>query len=294
MSLKDAKGGQLQATNPAAAPRLDFTAAADGDYTIAAEHLHSWGGPDEVYRVTVTPFVPEFTVTCAIDRWDVPAGGGTVAIPLFLTRNGYAGALEVSVLGPKGLSGTVAIPAGPQKPPNVPDASLILKADDIPAGAVSFALVAKATVDGKPVTRLASVRALTTTALGALPVTPRPMWTQLGLSVTERPPFILTTKADPTVMPGKPTVLTVTAARMPGFVAEITLTAVGLPPGVTAAPAKIAANTNEAKVTLTVAPNAKVGPLSFLIKGTAKHGTTDWVVKAAAASLTVQPIPKKK
>ena len=81
---------------------------------------------------------------------------------------------------------------------------------------------------------------------------------------------------------------------VPGFVAEITLSAIGLPPGVTAPPAKIAANTNEAKITLTIAPNAKVGPLSVLIQGTTKHSDRDWLVKAAAAALTIQPVPKKK
>jgi hypothetical protein len=293
MTIKNDKGVQLLATNPAAAALLDFTAAADGDYTITVEHLHSWGGPDEVYRVSVTPFVPEFTLTCSLDRWDV-AAGGTVAIPLFLTRAGYAGAIEVSAIGPKGISGTVTIPAGPQKPPNVPETSLVLKAADLPPGPLSFAIVGKATVGGKPIAHFASVRALTTTALGNLPVTPRPMWTQLGLAITEKPPFALTTKADPVVAPGKATVLTVTAARVPGFVGEIALTAVGLPPGVTAAPVKIAANTNEAKVTLTIAPTAKVGPLSVVFQGAAKHAGRDWVVKAAAAALTVQPVPKKK
>ena len=287
MTLKDAKGGQLQATNPAAAPRLDFTAAADGDFTIAVEHLHSWGGPEEVYRLSVTPFVAEFALTCNIDRWDVPAGG-TVAIPLFLTRAGYAGPIEVSVLGPKGISGTVTIPAGPQKPPNVPETSLRLEADDLPPGPLSFAIVGKATVDGKPATRFASVRALTTAALGNLPVTPRPTWTELGVAITEKPPFTLTTKGELHFVTGKPTTLTVTAARVPGFVGEIGLSAVGLPPGVTVPAAKIPANASEAKVTLTVAPTAKVGPLSVLIQGTAKHGGRDWLVKAAAVALTVK------
>jgi hypothetical protein len=287
MTIKNAKGGQLQASNPAAAARLDFTAPDAGDYTIAVEHLHSWGGPDEVYRLSVTPFAPEFALICNIDRWDVPAGG-TVAIPLFLTRAGYAGAIEVSFLGPKGISGTIAIPAGPQKPPNVPETSLILKADDLSPGPLSFAIVGKATVDGKPMTRLASVRALTTTALGNLPVTPRPTWTQLGLAITEKPPFTLTTKGDLAFTTGKPTTLTVTAARVPGFVGEIALTAVGLPPGVTVPPAKIAANASEAKLVLTVAPTAKVGPLSVVFLGTAKHSGRDWIVKATAVALTVK------
>ena len=47
LTLKDAKGAQIQATNPAAAPRLDFPVPADGDYYLVAEHLHYWGGPGD-------------------------------------------------------------------------------------------------------------------------------------------------------------------------------------------------------------------------------------------------------
>jgi hypothetical protein len=287
MTIKNAKGVQLAATNPATAARLDFTAPDAGDYTVGVEHLHSWGGPEEVYRLSVTPFAPAFALTCNIDRWDVPAGG-TVAIPLFLTRAGYAGAIEVSVLGPKGISGTVTIPAGPQKPPNVPETSLMLKADDLPPGPLSFAIVGKATIDGKPVTHLASVRALTTTALGSLPVTPRPTWTQLGLAVTEKPPFTLTTKGDPYYMSGKPATLTVTAGRGPGFTGEIALSAIGLPPGVTLPAVKIAPNASEAKITLTIAATVKIIPISVVVQGTAKHAGRDWLVKAPLLTLTVK------
>jgi hypothetical protein len=37
MTLRDAKGAQLQASNPAQAARLDFTPPADGDYTVQVE-----------------------------------------------------------------------------------------------------------------------------------------------------------------------------------------------------------------------------------------------------------------
>jgi hypothetical protein len=42
MVLRDAKGGQLQASNPTVAPRLDFTAPADGDYTISGLTSQVW------------------------------------------------------------------------------------------------------------------------------------------------------------------------------------------------------------------------------------------------------------
>ena len=72
MTLLDAKGAKLQATNPMVAPRLDFTPPADGDYTLAVEHLHYWGGPDETYRVTVVPYGPAFDRSVTLDHFGVP------------------------------------------------------------------------------------------------------------------------------------------------------------------------------------------------------------------------------
>src|SRR5262249_23766371 len=63
MVLKNTKGAQLLATNPSLPTRLDFTAAEDGDFTLVVEHLHSWGGPDEVYRVTIRPYEPAFSLS---------------------------------------------------------------------------------------------------------------------------------------------------------------------------------------------------------------------------------------
>src|SRR5262249_38678845 len=56
MILKDAKGTQLAASNPTTAPRLDFTAKEDGDYVLAVEHLHYWGGPAEAYHLRIMPY----------------------------------------------------------------------------------------------------------------------------------------------------------------------------------------------------------------------------------------------
>src|SRR5262249_5999401 len=165
LTLKNDKGAQVQASNPAAAPRLDFTAPADGDYTVTVEHLHSWGGPDEVYRLTITPFTPDFALTLNADRFNVVAGA-TVSIPVFVTRTGYNGPIEASAVGVKGLTGTLTIPAGPPRPPNVPAGVLTLKAEEfgglltipagVPLGPVVFSLQGKATVEGKSVTHLAS------------------------------------------------------------------------------------------------------------------------------------------
>ena len=119
MVLKDAKGGQVAASNPAVGQRIDYTAAADGDYALAVEHLHYWGGPAETYHLTVVPYEPGFDLSIALDRWDV-AQGGTLSLPILLTRRDYTGPIEVSVAGHPGISGRLTIAAGPQPAPNVP------------------------------------------------------------------------------------------------------------------------------------------------------------------------------
>ncbi len=160
LAIKDSKGVQLQASNPTAAPRLDFTPQADGDYLVFVEHLHLWGGPAEVYRLTVTPSEPSFDLTIGLDRFDV-SQGGTLKVPVQVVRRDYKGPIEVSVrsqAGPSGqplLSGQTTIAMGQAA------GSLPLQAPaDLPVGPYTFFVQGKATINSKPVTVYASVRRL--------------------------------------------------------------------------------------------------------------------------------------
>src|SRR5262249_26433063 len=74
MVLKDTKGAQAAASNPAQGARIDFNPPADGDYTLAVEHLHYWGGPAEAYWLTLAPYEPGFDLSLGLDRWDVAPG----------------------------------------------------------------------------------------------------------------------------------------------------------------------------------------------------------------------------
>jgi hypothetical protein len=291
--LRDAKGGQLQTTNPMVAPRLDFTAPADGDYTLAVEHLNYLFGPTEAYRLTVTPYRPEFDVSLLLDRFDV-AAGGTVSVPVQATRRGYAGPVELSVVGPKGLSGKVTLPAGaantPKAPPNQPAAALpVSAAADLPPGPLVFHVEAKATIDGKPVAQFATVRtALSQQSFAGLPVPPRTLFTDAGLAVTDRQPFTLAVQLAPSAAPGKPAPLTVTVTRAPGFTGEVALSAAGLPPNVKAALKNVPAGQNTAKAQLDVAPAVKPGQYPITITGKAKHQGRDWAVNAPAVPLVIK------
>ncbi len=181
--------------------------------------------------------------------------------------------------GPKGLTGTVTIPAGPPKPPNVPSAVLNVKADQLPSGPVIFHLQGKAMIDGKPVVRLVSVRNLLSVAMSNLPVPPQTMFHAIGMAILEKPPFALNAKFDaPFAQPGKPITATVRATREPGFTAEIVLAVTGLPPGIAVTPAKIPAGASEVKVTLNLKPTVKLGQSLVTFQGSAKHaGAISWL-----------------
>ena len=292
MVLKDAKGGQLAETNPAAAPRLDFTAKADGDYSLMVEHLHYWGGPEESYHVSVAPYEPDFDVLVRLDRYDAPASG-TFSIPVHVTRRGYTGPIEVSVVGSPLLSGKVTVPGGPPKPPNVPAATLTITAkDDAPTGPLVFLVEGKATVGGKQMVRFATCRSVLNQTLANLPYPPPQYETQLALAVRARPPFTLAAKVAPTqLLPGQSATATVTAKRVAGFSDPIVLSVTGLPPTVKASAATIAKGQNEAKVTLTAAANAKPGPLSATFVGKARFQNLDVSANTLPVSLTVAAAP---
>jgi hypothetical protein len=293
MTLKDAKGTQLAATNPMAAARLDFNPPADGDYTLAVEHLLNWGGPAESYRVTITPYTPGFNLQLRLDRWDT-VQGGSVSIPVYLSaRRDYTGPIEVSVIGPPGITGQATIKNGqPVAPPapNVPPSVLLpitVKAD-VPVGGHNLIIQGKATINGKPVVAYASVRHIVSQNMANLPYPPRTMYHQVGLAVTPKPPFTLAAKFDAAeYLRGGPAMATITATRDPGFTEQINVSATGLPPAVAPGLKNIAAGQNEVKVQLNVAANAPIGQFAVSFVGTAKHQGKDVGFTAPPAPLVI-------
>jgi hypothetical protein len=289
MTLRDAKGGQLQVSNPMREARLDFTPPADGDYMLQVEHLHLWGGPDEVYRVSITPFEPSFDLTVAVDRFNVEQGG-KLSIPILAPRRDFGGSIEISAIGAKGISGTLAVAAGKAPPPNQPLGTLVVNVPpDVAIGPYAFQIQGKASVNGKSVVKLASVRTVVSQGLANLPLPPKNLLTSIGLAVTERPPFTLAAKLDAaSYVPGKTATLTVTATRAPGFTAEIALSTSALPPGVTAMLKNVPANESEIKLTLTLTPQTKVGNVAITVMGKAKHQDREAMATAPPVTLVIK------
>jgi hypothetical protein len=296
MTIKDAKGGQLAAMNPMAAPHLDFTAPADGDYTLSVEHLYYWGGPTESYHLAIKPYEPDFALDLRLDRWDA-AQGGTVMIPVMLSaRRDYNGPIEVNIIGQEGISGHATISQGQAASPGPPAAAPptvmvpVTVKPQVSTGGYSLLVQGKAVINGKPIVHYASVRIPASQNLAGLAYPPRFVDTQIGFAVTEKAPFTLAAKFDATeYLRGGPANVTITATRDPGFTEEVSLSATGLPANVTPALKSIPKGQNEVKAQLNAAANAPLGQFGITFTGTAKHQGRDFMASSPAATLVLAP-----
>ena len=77
-------------------PVLSFAPPADGSYRLEISDLHRRGGLRFVYRVTLAPVTPDFSLTLAAGTFSI-VPGKTVEIPLTIDRkNAFAGEIEIS------------------------------------------------------------------------------------------------------------------------------------------------------------------------------------------------------
>ncbi len=290
MTLKNAAGAQLAVSNPAQEPRLDYTAPADGDLILAVEHLNYWGGPDESYHLTITPYQPGFDLALSLDRLEIPQGGQGVIPIQTVTRRDYTGPVELTLTGPAFLHGRAVIHPGPAAS-NQPVGWLFVSADaNAPLGPQPVAVQGKATINGQAVTVRAGTRTAASQALANLPFPPLALYHQVGAAVTEKPPFSLAVKRDtPGLIRGTAGPVTVTATRSAGFTEEIALTPIGLPANVAATLKSVSKGQNEAKGTLTPAANAPLTSFTLSFVGKAKYQGKDYVVIATPAPLEITP-----
>lgn len=291
MVLKDAKGADVAKSNPQAAPRIDYSPPADGDYTLAVEHLHYWGGPTESYHISVAPTEPSFEVTLGTDRFEVPQGSAALLPILAVAAKDFKGPIELSLVGHPGFTGSKVVDsAAKAAQPNQPIAQmLVTAAADVPMGGYPLRVQAKAKINGKDVVTYASVRPAVTAALGGLPFPPRQLGEEVVAATTEKPPFTITAKFDPPeALREGIAQLIITATRADGFDAEIAIAPVGLPPNVTPPAFKsIPKGMNEIKGELKIAKAAAVGDFPVSFTGKAKHNNKDFTVIAPPVPLVV-------
>src|SRR5205823_715362 len=154
--IRDLEGKQLASGDDrpgSSDPLVDnFTVPAKTDRVVMAiKDLLGRGGADYVYRIVVREITrPDFTLSLATDRINVPAGG-TQVIPVQVTRMNYAGPIELALSGqPSELSllGNVI-------PPGATIGLLTLSAQDASPQAALTRLIGRAGEAQPPVVRAA-------------------------------------------------------------------------------------------------------------------------------------------
>ena len=290
----DPKGAEVARSNPAQpAARVEFTPSADGDYILACEHLNYLSGPNEVYHLSIEPVEGDFNIVLALDRYEAPSDGGTAVLATVNRLNGYAGPVELSVIGP-GLRGTTIVPAG-QAITFIP----LLIDNDAKPGAYLFRVQGRANIGSEEVVRFGTLIDPVKTALGGMPNPPLELLNLCAVAVVEKPAFSLAMTADPEkIEKGKGGKVLVEAIRAVGADEAITIAPLFLPPNVTAVAKPIAKGQTKGEITVTVAPAAAVGPSQLVFRATAKLGGKDFAVVAPPVVIEVtaprkQAEPKK-
>jgi len=283
---KNAKGIELAKSKPQDAPKVEFTADADGDYLVHVENLNYLFGPNEAYHLIVRAAEADFDIDLPLDRVEL-SPGTTTAIPIgSIVRRDYAGPIELTIVGSPGLSGTVTIPAGATAPtapaPAVAWLPIAAKADLAP-GAYEFRIRAKATIGGKEVIKLCNLTEVVRNGMGNLTYPPPELLTSLFACVQKQPLFLLSTTQTPPEMTTKGGVvqLLVKVQRDAGFGEEIVLAALNLPAGATAAIKPIPKGANEITIPVTLTDKVAAGKYTLAIRGTTKFAGKDFRVDRA-------------
>lgn len=264
MVVKDAKGTQLAAGNPQVGQTIDFTAPADGDFTVVVEHLLTWSGPAETYRLIVKPHAPSFELNLGSDRLDIAAGGNG-AIPVTVVRKEYTGPIELEVLSPPSVHGRGSVPAGA-----LATTLFVQAAADMPAGAYPLQVRGAAVVAGKSVQQPARIKAQVVAALGGLPYPPPNLLDTAAVGVTEKTPYAIRVRLDsPEAVRGKPIQIVVELASGKPAESDTKLVSVGLPAKVTAAIPVLKKGQTSVKGTINAAADAPVGDHEFTVAATA-------------------------
>ena len=297
LSIIDARGRQLvenDDTIDAGSPlithhadsQLIYTFPADGDYVIKIRDVQNKGGEEYAYRLTIAPPRPDFALLVTPDNPRL-GGGDTVALTAnAIRRDGFRGEIELSLDGlPEGcVVSNAVIPAGQDQ------VRLTITAPaDAPLGLSSPKIVGRATVDGREIVREASPAEAVMQAFIYYHNLPT---AECLMAITKPAPFALSLDSptqDVLEIPrGKSIDVVVQATRRGDTKGAIRLTADTPPRGLTVRAASIAADKDEATVTITATNQLAVGfRQNLLLTGALRIGKETITGVAPAVAIRV-------
>ena len=215
----------------------NFTQA--GKYSIAIRDLNNQGGNAYSYRLNIRPLEPDFALSAVVlDSQNRPSGLDSPRV-----SRGGTFTMQVNVSRLDRLSGPIRLHC-PTLPRTFDVSPAVIEVGknqavitvtapwDAPIGLMPFSVAGVSAVGSRQVERIA---------------TPSPIL----LTVMEAPEFTLAlAEISASVAHNKTVNLHLTANRRDDFTGPITLSVVGLPPRVTAAPVTIAPDKNEAVLSI--------------------------------------------
>jgi len=282
LTVFNAKGGQLAENDDwndplealithHADPHLVFTAPTAGDYIVRIKDVQGKGGDEYGYRLVITPLKPDFALQILPDNPRV-AQGDTVAITVnCLRRDGFNADVQLAVRNlPEGFSASEAIiPAGQDQ------ARLTITAPpDAPLTILSPVITGTAVFNHETLVR----NAVTAQAMmQAFAYTHNVPTKQLNLAIVKPCGFRLSSELATgkvlEVAPGSETPIMVKIHREENAKAGVALSAARMAPGINVRSAFVAADKDEAALTLVVAKDAKSGlQQNVVISGVMKTG----------------------
>lgn len=269
-AFKSVAGNDDEGRNPDSF--VEFTAAADGPYTVRITHSLGLGGPEHAYRIEVTTAEPRLTLDRREIVRDEPHGvsvpkGGSMAMMVTAKRENFGSDLQLdfSDLPPGIEAKTYPMVAGKAEIPVIFTAMA-----DAAEAATLVPVTAKAT-DEKLASLVGNLKLRHRLVLGQNRVD---MWgydsSKLAVAVTEAAPFKirLHQPKTPVVRSGSMD-LVVSIERNEGFEGDVSLATLYTPPGIAVNNGrKIVKGTNEVTVPITANAGAALGTWPMVLVAT--------------------------
>ncbi|HLJ57416.1 MAG TPA: PPC domain-containing protein [Chthonomonadaceae bacterium] len=257
-----------------------------GDYTLRVKNLDATNSPDLVYQLLIQKPPPSGFSLTADTRARALGQGGEAAFDVQVSRIEWDGPVTLAAtdLPPGVTASSEVVPAGETR-----GLVVLMAAEGAPLGGFPLRITGTGTVNGKPLTVTLTRATDRIWNGGAMRLEPAPVDT-LYYAVT--PPFEVTVKTDAAaeMTLGGSVKLHAAFQRRPGYDRAFTLNAIGLPNGIAAVPAPVAAGANAADLDLKALPGAKPGVYTIVLDAVTNNSPQVALDRVSAPiTLTILP-----
>ena len=281
------RGRQAQNPNPGLIspdPTLDFTVPNDvREITLAFRDLESRGGVGFAYRIKVGPAGPAFDLAPNESQIAVPRGG-TASVGLAVARRGYNGPILVRLADPP--------PGFSFRPARIADGQLVgaltvSAAPDAPDGVVALAVVGETPEKGAASVRNA-VKSVVFARQANLPTSELTQDTLPAAAVPARAVTVDAPEAPLDVAHGLGANVALKVVRTGDAAGALEVKpAEPLPPGLAAAPSKIAEKADGGSITLNTTFDLPRGAVTVALAASGKINGADRTFAVPAVTLNV-------